>query len=280
MFVNFYRISVNFGRKLKFKKLKTYYCSNKTVQPYFSKMLHTFNDGSVLRTMTAKELVKIPVWHGQRTLDKAHAAKIRDAVGAAVDRLDSGYRIVFYLEPDTSGHMVRQSYLIDGQHRAEVLREHFLSSLCEPDFTVVVTEKEVDSETDAIEYFNAINNVKPQQWRTDPNILVNTYVIELEKVFNAKKPGFIRTSATVRPYLGADKLREALKAIVASLRSDKASIESFARRAVEKNKEMLDRWSVNSLGDAKNASYYDKAAKVGFMLAVDPKLPWVRELVR
>ena len=121
-------------------------------------MLHTFHDGSVLRTMSAKELVRVPIWNGQRTLDKAHAARIRDAVGAAVDRLDSGYRIVYYNEPNTGGKMVRQSYLIDGQHRAEVLREHFLSSLCEPDFTVVVTEKEVESETDAIEFFNAINN--------------------------------------------------------------------------------------------------------------------------
>lgn len=243
-------------------------------------MLHTFHDGSVLQTMSAKELVKVPVWHGQRTLDKVHAAKIRDAVGAAVDRLDSGYRIVFYNEPDTSGRMVRQSYLIDGQHRAEVLREHFLSSLCEPDFTVVVTEKEVESETEAIEFFNAINNVKPQQWRTDPNILVNSYIAEMEKRFNAKKPGFIRHTATVRPYLGADKLREALKAVVASLGQEKASIELFVQRALEKNKEMLGKASVLVLANTKDSKYYEKAAAVGFMLAVDPKLPWVRELAR
>jgi len=243
-------------------------------------MLHTFHDGSVLRTMSAKELVKVPIWNGQRTLDKAHAARIRDAVGAAVDRLDSGYRIVFYKEPDTSGRMVRQSYLIDGQHRAEVLREHFLSSLCEPDFTVVVTEKEVESETDAIEFFNAINNVKPQQWRTDPAILVNKYVVEMEKRFNTRGNKFIRTASTVRPYLGADKLREALKAVVASLGQEKASIESFAMRAWEKNKELLDNASVLVLANTKDSKYYEKAASVGFMLAVDPKLPWVRELAR
>jgi len=230
--------------------------------------------------MSAKELVKVPIWNGQRTLDKAHAARIRDAVGSGVDRLDSGYRIVFYKEPDTSGKMVRQSYLIDGQHRAEVLREHFLSSLCEPDFTVVVTEKEVESETDAIEFFNAINNVKPQQWRTDPAILVNKYIAEMEKRFNTRGNKYIRTASTVRPYLGADKLRDALKAVVASLGQEKASIELFVQRALEKNKELLDRWAVNSLGDAKNTTYYDKAAKAGFMLAVDPKLPWVKELAR
>jgi len=241
-------------------------------------MLHTFNDGSILRTMSAKDLVKIPVWNGNRTIDKQHAAKIRDAVGADVDRLDSGYRIICYNEPDTSGKLVRQSYLIDGQHRAEVLREHFLSSLCEPDFTVVVTEKEVESETEAIEYFNAINNVKPQQWRTDPTILVNKYVVEMEKRFNTRTVKFIRTGATVRPYLGVDKLREALRAVVASLGQEKASIEAFAQRAFDKNKELLDKASVLVLANTKDSKYYEKASAVGFMLAVDTKLPWVREL--
>lgn len=243
-------------------------------------MLHTFHDGSVLRTMSAKELLKIQIWKGNRTLDVDHANKIRDAVGASVNRLDSGYRIVYYLEPDASGTMVRQSYLIDGQHRAHVLADYFISGLCESDFQVVITEKEVESESEAIEYFNAINNVKPQQWRTDPAILVNNYVVEMEKRFNAKKPGFIRHTATVRPYLGADKLRDALKAVVGSLGQEKASIEAFCTRAVEKNKELLDKASVLVLANTKDSKYYEKAASAGFMLAVDPKLPWVKELAR
>jgi hypothetical protein len=105
-------------------------------------------------------------------------------------------------------------------------------------------------------------------------------VVELEKRFNTKKPGFIRHTATVRPYLGTDKLREALKAVVASLGQEKASIESFATRAWEKNKELLEKASVLVLANTKDSKYYEKAAAVGFMLAVDPKLPWVRELAR
>jgi len=232
--------------------------------------------------MSARDLVRLPIWNGNRTLDKAHSGRIRDAIGSAVQRLDSGYRIIHYFEPDTNDTMVRQSYLIDGQHRAEVLREHFLGGLCEPDFTVVVTEKEVASETEAIEYFNAINNVKPQQWRTDPAILVNKYIAEMERRFNKKglSAKYIRTGATVRPYLGADKLREALKAVVADLGQETASIEAFSARAFERNKKLLENASVLILANNKDSKYYEKAAAVGFMLAIDPKLPWVRELAR
>jgi len=228
--------------------------------------------------MNAKHLIKIPIWMGNRTLDKEHSAQIRDAV-PRVSLLDSGYRIVKYNETNAAGMPVLQSYLIDGQHRAEVLREHFLSSLCEPDFEVVVTEKVVESETEAIEYFNAINNVKPQQWRTDPAILVNKYISELERVFNTKKPGFIRTS-TNRPYLGVDKLREALKAVADDLAQDTTQIHAFCQRAVAKNKEMIEHALVLSLANTKDSKFYERAADVGFMLAVDPKLPWIRELIR
>ena len=243
-------------------------------------MLHKFHDGSVLKTMSAKYLVKIPIWKGNRILDKEHVNKIREAISSNVNLLDSGYRIVNYNELNTSGVMVRQSYLIDGQHRAEVLREHFLSSLCEPDFQVIVTEKDVESETDAIEYFNAINNVKPQQWQADPAIIVNNYIVELEKRFNTKKQPFIRPSATMRPYLGVDKLRDALKTIVKHLGQDKASIEKFVQKVVDKNKELLDKSSLLILANDKYSPYYEKGAKIGFMLAVKPSLPWIKELVQ
>lgn len=238
--------------------------------------MHTFHDGSVLRTMSAKELIKVPIWNGNRTLDKEHANRIRDAVGTTVNRLDSGYRIVNYDEPDTSGRIVRQSYIIDGQHRAHVLHEHFLGSLCEPDFPVIVTEKAVESESDAIEYFNAINNVKPQRWRTDPAILANQYIAELEKVFNSKIK-LIRYS-TVRPYLSVEKLREVIKANITRLGQEPSAIRIFCQRAVDKNNELLHQADMLILGKPKEAKYYERAAEAKFMLAVNPKLPWIADI--
>ena len=243
-------------------------------------MLHRFHDGSVLKTMMATELVKIPVWQGNRTLDKDHAMKIRDAIGDAVESLDSGYRIVKYDEQDATGRLVQQSYLIDGQHRQFVLKEHFLGNLCEPDFTVVVQEKNVESESEAIEYFNAINNVKPQKWRTDPAILVNQYIAELEKKFNVSKAAkFIRQGTTCRPYLSVDRLREALKAQTARLEQEPLKIQAWAQRAVELNASLTASSPLRILENNKESKYWERAAEVRFMLAVEPKLKWVAELM-
>lgn len=241
--------------------------------------MYTFHDGSTLQQMSAKELIKIPVWKGNRTLDKEHANKIRDAVGHNVSRLDSGYRIIKYDEPDTSGNPVKQSYLIDGQHRAHVLKEYFLNSLCEPDFPIIVTEKTVESETDAVDFFNAINNVKPQRWRTDPAIIINNYIVELENRFNTKNIKFIRQGATVRPYLSVDKLRESLKVFSAQLGQEPAVIKAFCQRVVEKNKLLLGQAPILIISNNKEAKYYERALEAGFMLAVDTKMRWLTELI-
>jgi hypothetical protein len=150
-------------------------------------MLHTYNDDSVLRLMTSRELVAIPVWKGQRIMDKEHAASIKKAVGANVKMLDSGYSIVRYKEENADGSISMSSYLIDGQHRASVIRDFYSSTVCEPDFNVTLTEKTVDSESDAIMYFNKINNVKAQQWKMEPNLLINNYLHALESHFNKNK---------------------------------------------------------------------------------------------
>ena len=126
----------------------------------------------------------LPTWKGQRILDKTHSDAIKAAVGDNVQSLDSGYSIVKYKEEATDGSSVVSIYLIDGQHRASIIRDYYLETVCEPDFNVTVMEKTVESESDAIEYFNKINNVKAQQWRMDPNLLINNYISAIEKVFN------------------------------------------------------------------------------------------------
>ena len=47
-------------------------------------MLHTYNDGSVLKIITSRELIAIPIWKGQRILDKDHAASIKSEVGVNI----------------------------------------------------------------------------------------------------------------------------------------------------------------------------------------------------
>ena len=244
-------------------------------------MLHRLQDGSILKVMMATDLVKIPVWQGNRTMDKEHANKIRDAIGSAVELLDSGYRIVNYDEQDANGRIARQSYLIDGQHRQHVLKEHFLGQLCEPDFRVVVQEKDVESEGDAIAYFNAINNVKPQRWRTDPALLVNQYIAELEKRFNTKALKCIRQGTTCRPYLSVERLRETLKEAAKNgkLEQEPAKIQLFIQKVADLNTSLVASASLRILENNKDSKYWERAADVKFMLAVDPKMKWVADVL-
>jgi hypothetical protein len=226
--------------------------------------------------MTARELVALPVWKGNRILDTEHVFAIKKKA-TDVRHLDSGYRIINCMEPNLSGVLVKQAYLIDGQHRAAVLREHFLTTLCEPDFVVVVTEKDVASESEAIEYFNVINTAKPQQWRTDPAILVNQYIAELERRFNDKKVKMIRQGATCRPYLSVDRLREALRAAITDLPQEEAAIREFGARAVVKNQMLVDAAPMMTLGSTSSSKLYERAAATGFALAID--LRWIKECV-
>ena len=241
-------------------------------------VLHTLNDGSVLCTMSARALVQIPVWKGNRTLDKEHVSKIRDAIGSdRINILDNGYRIIQYMELDAYGNRVPQKYLIDGQHRASVIREHFLSNLCCQDFSVVVTEKTVESETDAIEFFNAINNVKIQKWTADPKLIVNSYILGLEKAF----PSFIRLGKTKRPYLSVIDLREVLEnyATRGQLPQESYKVTEFVTAAVAKNADLLRKNDLLQLANTKDSAYYKKAAEKGFMLAVDLKMRWIKEIL-
>ena len=204
-------------------------------------MLHTFNDGSILISMTARQLIAIPIWKGNRILDEAHTNIISTGVGSNIQSLDSAiYRIVKYKELNVSNVLVEQKYLIDGQHRAFIIKKHFDENLCVPDFPVVVIEKNVDSETDAIEYFNMLNNVKPQHWNHDPSLLANKYIAAMEAKFNVdKKNPLIRQKGTKRPYLSADKLREMLIVNSSRLKHTAPDIKKFI--------EAVSKWNVEEL---------------------------------
>jgi len=243
-------------------------------------MLHTYNDGSILKIMTARELVALPTWKGQRILDKAHSESIKTSVGVKVQSLDSGYSIVKYKEETTDGSSVISTYLIDGQHRASVIRDFYLNTVCEADFNVTVMEKTVESESEAIEYFNKINNVKAQQWRMDPNLIINNYISALEKVFNKnKKCPLIRTS-NVRPYLCVGNLRDTLANNTRLLKPSKEAVEKFVEAVVKYNKEMVTKFSLDmTQASEKDVKLKERAIGVNFALAYDTKLKWVRDIL-
>jgi hypothetical protein len=237
-------------------------------------ILHTFHDGSTLHKMSAKELIKLNIWKGNRILDRKHVDEIKGSVGNAVKRLDSGYRIIQYKELSADDRPILSSYLIDGQHRLTVLKEFFEGSVCEEDFDVIVIKKKVDCEEDAIEYFNQLNNVKPQSWKTDHVQVANKYILALSAKLNTKTRKVIRSGRTQRPYLSADKLRDELLLYKDKLEWNTEKVERFVAFAVNFNTEEIERLNIQN-GYGTGSKFTEKAVELEFALGLD--LNWVKK---
>jgi len=229
-------------------------------------MLHKYSDGSVLRVMDASSLIHIPIWKGQRNIDPEHVKNIKESTKAYF--LDSGYKIIRYEEDN-----IEKSYLIDGQHRLSVVTDYFKNKTMEDeyfenpikDFKVTVTEIKVNNEVDAIDYFNKINNVKPIQYEEDPNLIVNKYI----QGFNKKFPGMCKIK---RPYLSTDKLREALKGRIDSLK--KLSIDDFVKECEIHNRKMIE--YLKTITNKKDENVIKRMIELDFGLAWD--LKWISKL--
>ena len=235
-------------------------------------MIHTFLDKSVLTKINAKELVMIPVWRGNRFLDIAHAEKIKESIGNKIELLDKAiYSVVTYKEGDKT-----QKYLVDGQHRQYVLRKYFEENIILPyNFPLLVIEKAVEDEAEAIEYFNTINNVKPQ-YEDDRKILANKYMLALMKKF----PKLIRPEgkATKRPFLSSDLLRKVLEENSNLLKQSNDNITNFVEKVTAWNIKKITEYEIGSLIiHNKDKSVLDSSLEKRFVLAFDVKLPWVKD---
>ena len=239
-------------------------------------MLHNFNDGSVLKKVKVRELLGIPVWRGNRHIDEQHARQIKHDIGDNISCLDTSvFRAVRYKENNKE-----QRFLIDGQHRQYALRAYFEENIMIPDFDVLLIEKEVDSESDVIEYFNMINNVKPQ-YENDPRLLGNKYILALEGAFNVNRRNpLIRPEgkATKRPYLSSDAVRNEIEKYGHMLKQSPAFVAKFISEVREWNKKALAECELRSIyASPKDHSILDNCLEKKFILAFDSKLPWIRE---
>jgi hypothetical protein len=243
-------------------------------------ILHTYHDGSRLRIMSAKTLIQIPIWKGNRCRDFDHIAALKKDIGTDFHNLDSGYHIIKYNEPDASGKLVEQAYIIDGQHRASVLEDVFKLHPFERDFDVTYKEVNVENEADAIAYFNRINNVKPIHFKEDPILIVNRYIEEIAKAFPGKKGApLLRDKPTSRPYLATQRLREALIENVDKLHSTPTE---FVALVMAKNTRMLLELEIE-FAQARIAekliNIVERTIEHKFALAYDAKLKWIDEIL-
>jgi predicted nucleic acid-binding protein len=240
-------------------------------------ILHTLNDGSLLRKMTARELMTYSPWQGNRILDHAHVDSLEKSLNGHVELLDSGYKLVIMREIDASDAIIENKYIIDGQHRVEVLKREFKNNPFLDDFEVCVTEKRVSGEAEAIAYFRSLNHAKPIEWKMDPKLIVNKYVEALEKAcMQTKRVSFIR-SDTKFPYLSSSVLRTALEKEHArqQLSDDDADVAKFVENVLEWNKSKLLEPVPPTL-PKKMRERLEKGIGIGFVLAVDTSCNWIR----
>lgn len=240
-------------------------------------ILHTYSDGSKLYKMSAKALTKIPIWKGNRIIDTEHVKNIKESIDYKAYLLDSGYKIIQYEEMDEKEKPVKKYYLIDGQHRISVVSDYFENVQDAKDFLVTVTQVPVDSELEAIEYFNKINNVKPITYQQDPNLLVNKYIQKLIASYPTKSK-LLRSGVTKRPYLSVDKLREALKKRLDKLK--KISCEKFVSECKLMNTKILQELEILSLSENdKEINIINKSIELKFGLAWDDKFKWLDKIL-
>lgn len=232
-------------------------------------------NGASARILSAKDLLSIPVWKNNRIIDHDHVSEIRREIGD-VRFLDHGYHVAHLQEEDAGGNPVIQRYIIDGQHRCQVLRDHFDTVLCAEDFPVMVFERRFTTEGELIEYFNALNKCKPVQPWVDENLVLNQYVHALEEAFDNRRTRFLRSGGCHRPYLSADRVRDTLRAFWKLLPPTAKGATDFAAAVKTWNDEAVrnDTFVLGIRSAAKRA-FFEKGAKLGFVLAYDEKYPWV-----
>jgi len=227
--------------------------------------LHQFSDGSILRKISARDLVKIPIWKGNRILNQDHKQSIASSLKLGVKSLDlKPFHIVTYPVEENDSEIL--SFVVDGQHRYSIIKESE-----QQDFDVLVVEKKCDSETEVVEYFKLLNHTRAIEWKEDPILVANRYIVALEKAFNTTKEKRIRLKSTHRPYLYVDTLREEL--VKRKIGHSGKTPEDFVRFAQSKNQEGL----AVLRSKVPRETMEERALSLDFCLALDPKFKWLHE---
>lgn len=227
--------------------------------------IHTFNDGSILRRISARDLVKIPIWKGNRILNQEHKQSILSSLKGGAKSLDlKPFHVVTY-PVEEEEHEV-QSFIVDGQHRLSIIKE-----ADNQDFDVLVIEKRCESESDVIDYFKLLNHTRAIEWKEDPILVANRYISALEKAFNVGKEKRLRQKSTHRPYLYIDNFRDEL--VKRKIGHTGKTPEEFVTFAKQKNEEGLFVLKTKE----KREAMEERALALEFSLAMDTKYKWLAE---
>ena len=197
---------------------------------------HTFRDGSKLYIMSAQQLCELNIWHGNRLLNEDHRNEIAVAISGDISVFENKpFHIVKITDTNEAGDPITVRYIVDGQHRVNIMKSTFASNPFTDDFEVMVIEKICSTELEISRHFRTLNNTKPIDYKEDPRLLANEYVNALQTRFGN---GLIKSVRTRAPYLCVEALRaEFIKRRIVSMRLDSTG---FAEAVFKKNLEMIE----------------------------------------
>lgn len=234
--------------------------------------LFVFHDKSILRSIPVQDLIKIPIWEGNRILDEEHKTEIAKQVGGNIHDLDiHPFHFVCYVEVQEDGRKELVYKIIDGQHRVKVIKEYCATVDSPVNFQVLVVEKRCADASDVIQYFKVLNHVKAIEWKEDENMIIMSYIVAMMDHFaqigGAVYRKYFKNSKTQKPYLDITAFREVLRKRpwgVARLQT--MSMCDFAEKMWVENKRILENVGTKS---SKN-KVEEKAVAIQFGLAFLP----------
>ncbi len=223
-------------------------------------------DDSLYLVIPARTFAQYHVWKGNRVIDMGHVDRIREGVKGNIPLLNSNpFRLALIKDEDG----IEMRYIIDGQHRAFLIKEYFQRPDA-IDFNVLVAGKRFMNEDDIIDYFKLINTTKSIPWKEDPILCANTYIAAVMKQFNTDpKFPLIRAGKTMRPFMSADKLRDAL--ISKHVHDWKKGPVEFAEECVTKNEEKTEGLKLKD----ELTTMETRALRYHFALALDDSFGWI-----
>lgn len=237
------------------------------------KQIFTYHDHSALIIMRASEIAQMDVWNGNRILDFQHLLSIRREIGEDIKKLDRNpFHIVKYFKEDEPGRTELVHELVDGQHRASVLRLFFngKNDWVTNDFDVLCVVKLCANEQAIIDYFRRLNHTKAIQWEEDPNMIANRYLDALLRRFNSPAKTLIRQGKTRAPYISVDEVRQEILRRRIGIGAQQTP-EEWANTIWRGHQEGLN--ELREAG-AVNASQ-ETALKAGCVLALFKNMDWL-----
>ena len=214
--------------------------------PPSTSRLFVFQNKAILRSMSVQDLIKIPIWEGNRILDEEHKAEIAKQVGEKIQGLDiQPFHVVCYVEDQEDGGKELVYKIIDGQHRVKVIKEYCATVESPVNFPVLVVEKRCADANDVIQYFKVLNHVKAIQWKEDENMVIMSYILAMMDYFatigGVGYRKYFKNSKTQKPYLDITAFRDALrKRPWGIMRLQEMSVSEFAEFMWLENRRILD----------------------------------------